>query len=520
MTPTSGDGAPAAALTGLCLLGLLAVAERAGLPGAYIQGFLAVAAALTVIGVIAASSTARERLFMGSDAAASPVASGLALAAAIWMFAGALGEPEPGTPWLAALAGAPVGVVLAHLVERISRNARADGDEVRDALVAWPRALMIAAIGAAATFAMLPVAAREAARVFGLDPRAAMLLVAGAALAPSLLGGARSVLAFGSAAAVAAAAILVGLLLAGLLLLGPLPLPGQSDIATLQAVAEARARWGLPPPPYPLVWPAAAAFLDPEPLRAFGASLAVAAAVSLAVPPAVRTHRRSVAATAAAALTALPILTAAIAGYAVEAAATRFVGAPAARPPAALVEASALGLVKVCGASSGSGDVLRAACGVSPRDPMRLDWGQIAISNAYLDSGLAAALNLPSTASISAGGGRLALALAAASLGLWMAARALGRDILGRRRDAAGYASLRLGLVRLAAAGLAAVGVVGAETSAALPIWTPWALGGAALALAAIALRRAFRTAPTPPADPQPIVERRPRRAPAPRGAS
>ncbi len=297
----------------------------------------------------------------------------------------------------------------------------------------------------------LGAAERELVRILGLGAPAALAVAAALTLLPTLFGGARGALAFAGASAATAACILVALVVIGLVGLGALPLPGQSEARTLQAVAEARERWGIRFPVHLTAWPAIDLLLRREALTAFAATFALAAALGLAAAPAAPLRRRATAASAALALILLPLLATAIAGYAIEAAGTRFIGASAARPPAALVETSALGLIQVCGQQPATADELRIACGIAPRDPAVLDWNRIAPTSAYLASGLPAALGFPATISLAADGLRLAMALAAGALGLWIAARAIGRGLLGRRRQAPGLASLRQGLIRVAA---------------------------------------------------------------------
>jgi len=454
MTRPTSDGAPAAALLAMLLLGLLALAERAGLPLPFVQAFLCVAALLTYGALAAFSRTARERAFLGLDngigRGANSLGAGLALAAATWLLCEAIAPPMNSAAWLAAMLGATLGISAAHAIARIAERG-ADGEAEPTGATGLVTAFAATAAGAALLVVALHAAQAEVARLFGLGDVAALAVAALLALTPTLLGGGRGAIAIAGAMATAATLAILLLVGLGLATLGPLPLPGQSESRTLDAIAEARGHWGIVSPLQPTAWPDPANLLERGALLAFGAAFATAAALSLAAAPAAPIRRRGVAASAAVALALWPVLTTAIAGYAVEAAAVRFVGAPAARPPPALVESSAFGLVRVCGVEADSAEGLRRACRVAPRDPTAIDRSWIELRPAFLRSGLPAALGLPSTLSLAASGLQLAIALAGAALGLWIVARAVGRGMLGRRRQAAGLASLRQGLIRLAA---------------------------------------------------------------------
>jgi hypothetical protein len=506
MTGSKAEGAPAAALLAALLLALLALAERAGLPLPYVRGFLLAAALLTYGAIVTLARTGRERLFIGLDGAAGPVQAGLAVAAAAWLAGQALSPQTDPAGWIAAMAGALLGVVAAHAVERFAaRRPGGDGEPA-----GWPGLLAAFAsitVGGLVLVAGLGSAEREFARILGLTAPAALALAALLILLPTLLGGARGAMALAGASAAAAAVILAALTLIGLAWLGALPIPGQSEGRTLQAIAEVRERWGIRTPVHLTAWPPLDLLLRREALSAFAAAFATAAAIGLAAAPAAPLLRRATAGSAAVACLLLPLLTTAIAGYAIEAAGTRFVGAPAARPPAALVETAALGLVHVCGRQPATADELRLACGIAPRDPTVLDWGRLSPTTAYLESGLPAALGFPATISLAADGLRLAMALAAGALGLWIAARAIGRGLLGRRRQAAGLASLRQGLIRVAA--LAFIGGIGALIALRIPLPSEaaYALPAAAALLAAARLwsvRRArLPASPVPPPAPR-----------------
>ncbi len=509
MTGQKVEGAPAAALLAALLLALLALAERAGLPLPYVRGFLFAAALLTFGAIVALARTGRERPFVGLDGAAGPVQAGLALAAAAWIAGEVLFPAADPAAWVAMMAGAPLGVAAAHAVERFAAKRLSSGDGEPTGWAGWLAALAAAAVGALVLVAGLGIAQREIARILGLSDPAALALAALLILLPTLLGGARGAMALAGASAVAAGVILVALVIIGLAWLGALPIPGQSEVRTLQAVAEARERWQIRWPIHLTAWPGLDLLFRREALSAFAIAFTAAAALGLAAAPAAPLRRRSTAATATIALALLPLLTTAIAGYAIEAAGTKFVGAPAARPPAALVESAALGLVGICGRQPMDADAVRVACGIGPRDPSTLDWSRLTPSPAFLRSGFPAALGFPTTISLAADGLRLAMALAAGALGLWIAARAIGRGLLGRRRQAAGLASLRQGLIRVAA--LVVVGGVCALLALRLPLppEAVLALPPAAALLAMAKLWAATRKPVAAPPIPPPAPRRR-----------
>jgi hypothetical protein len=480
-----GAGASAAAMLALLLLGLIALAERAGLPLPYVERFLIATTILAFALVTGLAATARERSFMGLETVVGPAGGGAALAAAVWILVGFLGLAADAGGWLAVLVGAPLGVVFAHLLLRLSPVQRSEG---AGRLAQAFGDLARAAVGLFTLYAALRTAAPEASRLLGLSGLAAALLVGALAALPLLVGGARAALALASGAAGTAAAILLCLAGAGLLFIGRLPLPGESEVQTLELIAEARRQWGVAAPVHLVAWPSLSLLGESAALRAFGIAFAAAAALGLAAAPALPLRRRSAAAGAALALVLLPLLTTAVAGYAVEAA-VRFVGAPASRPPAALLASSGLGLVTVCGATAGDAEALRTACGLAPRDPAQLGWQRLGLKPAFLDGGLAAALGAPATAALSANGWRLAMALAAAVLGLWIAGRAAGLLLMGRRRQSPGLASLRLGVVRVSTLLIAGAAAAALIEGMLLPAEAAALLGAGALVLAVLQLR-------------------------------
>ena len=511
MTRNRVEGAPAAALLAALLLALLALAERAGLPLPYVKGFLIASGLLAYGLLVALSRTASERVFIGVAGHGGPVQAGLALAAAVWLTGESIVPASTPETWLAALIGGPLGIVTAFALERLAKGTASGeareptgGTALLGAVAAAATGLIILALG-------MDAAQGEIRRILGFGEVAALAVAAAVVLMPTLLGGARGAHALAGAAASVAILILLSLLVIGMGGIGALPLPGQSEGTTLQAISEARERWGIAQPLHLAAWPSAASLFTQEATAAFGIAFATAAALGCAAAPAAQIHRHATMMSAALALAILPLLTTAIGGYAIEAAGTRFIGASAARPPTSLVEASTLGLVRVCGAFSTTPDAMRTACGVAPRDAATLDWSRITLEPAFLQSGLPAALGLPSTLSLSSGVLRLAFSLAAAALGLWIAARAIGRGLLGRRRQAAGLASLRQGLIRIAALAVTAGAATVLLKRLAIPSEAIHVLPVAAAALALVKLLSLrLQTAPesTTTAPPSPVRRR------------
>ncbi len=462
---TSSLTAPA--LVTLALLTLLLVAERVGLPGTWVQLFLQAMAMLVLLSMLWRSRTTQERVFSGSRPALGVMAGGLVLSAVVTAAITTLVPAVTPDQWLASLLGTLAGLLMAHATMRWGMR-RARPEPQGGMLWDVPSMAVIRGLGLILVGSVLALAGLDASRVEILR-----LLTAGntlptgahhafaqiqAAFLPPLLA-LLAVLAGGIRASVLQAAILVigvfaalGLMLGiGLLYFGPLPLPGQSEATTLAAVAEARERWSVTSPLLLQQWPAWVTTLHGEGLKAFASSALIAAGTALALSPVLPLRRKSMMAVAGAGCIILPLAVIAIAGYAIEAAASTFIGASIARPSAAVVEATRLGLVAICGANPESAEALRLACGISPRDPAQLAWGQVGLTQAYIRTGLSAAIGFSTTVNLSAGIVTAAWHVSMVTVGLGLAAQGLGQFILARSYRAAGLASLRLGLVRLSA---------------------------------------------------------------------
>ncbi len=94
------------------------------------------------------------------------------------------------TGWIAAMAGAPLGIAAAHAVERFAALRPAGQAEP----TGWPglaAALAAATVGGLALVAGLTAATGEIGRMLGLSSLAALVVAAVLVMLPTLLGGAR-----------------------------------------------------------------------------------------------------------------------------------------------------------------------------------------------------------------------------------------------------------------------------------------------------------------------------------------
>jgi hypothetical protein len=460
MTSSPPSALTAPVLIALVLLGLLTVGERVGLPEIWVKSFFFAILVLTLLAVLWLARTTQESVFLGALPVLDPLAGAMVLAIVTSAAVTSLVPSPDGPQWLASLMGAPLGLLLAHCLARRAhrrKNAFAgdrgaapgDGHSVM-------RGLALLLIGTTLAMVALDQAHQEIARLLSLTSSISMTLASGLALLAVLVGGLRASTLQAALLALATVIALSLMLVIGLVHLGALPLPGLSETTTLTAIAEARGRWAITTPLQLLLWPEWSSAFQGEGLKSFALSALIACGIALAVSPGLAIRRRSLTGLAVAGTIVLPLAVMAIAGYAIEAAASNFVGATIARPPAALVESARLGLVGICGGNPDTAEALRMACGASPRDTAALTWGQISLAPAFLRSGLSAAFGYTAAVSMTIGVLSLAWMMAMATLGLALAANGLGLHILARKYQAAGLASLRLGLVRLAALLLAA----------------------------------------------------------------
>jgi hypothetical protein len=498
MTSTPPSALAAPVLLALVMLGLLTVGERVGLPGGWVHSFFIAVLLLTLLAVLWLARTTQERAFLGSSPALATLTGAMVLTIVTSAAVSSLVPSSNGPQWLGSLAGVPFGLLLAHGVarkahRRANNPAKAAGTTREDSF-ALVRGLAPLCIGMALGMTGLGLAQTEIARLLSLTAGTGMALAAGTALLAVLVGGLRASLIQAALLSLATIVALGLMLVIGLIHLGPLPLPGLSDFTTLTAIAEARVRWGITTPLQLVAWPDWTAALHEEGLRNFALSCLIATGIALAVSPGLPVRRRSLTGLAVAGTIILPLAVMAIAGYAIEAAAINFVNASVARPPPALVETAHLGLISVCGVNADTAEALRMSCGVSPRDAVALAWGQIGLSPPFIRSGLGAAFGYPAAVSMTIGIITLAWMMAMATLGLALAAQGLGLHILARNHQAAGLASLRLGLVRLAALLLAAALTmpVAARTSIDATLILSVLATGCGLVFA-LGLRSAFR---------------------------
>jgi hypothetical protein len=460
MTSPPPSALTAPVLIALVLLGLLTVGERVGLPEIWVKSFFFAILSLALLAVLWLARTTQERVFLGALPALDPLAGAMVLSIVTSAAVTSLVPSPDGPQWLASLMGAPLGLLLAHGLARKAHRRKhasvADSGVASDDDASVVRGLALLLVGAALAMVALDQAHQEIARLLSLPTGISMILTSGLALLAVLMGGLRASIMQAALLALATVIALTLMLVIGLVHLGALPLPGLSEATTLTAIAEARGRWAITTPLQLLQWPEWSSVFRGEGLKSFVLSALIACGVALAASPGLAIRRRSLTGLAMAGTIILPLAVMAIAGYAIEAAASNFVGASIARPPAALVESARLGLVGICGANPDTAEALRMACGVSPRDTIALAWGQISLAPALFRSGLSAAFGYTAAVSMTIGILSLAWMMAMATLGLALAANGLGLHILARKYQVAGLASLRLGLMRLAAVVLAA----------------------------------------------------------------
>jgi hypothetical protein len=519
MNRLSPESAGAVALLTAAMFGLLAMSERAGLPLGWVRFFLCVLAALVFLLVTALGRTALERLFFGEVKTANALLGGLAVGALQTVALDVLLRPADGNGWLAVMAGSVAGLVGAQALMRFAqRSGRMATRQQVDGMPDLLRGAATMLLGLALLLATAGIAGPEAARLFGLSQTVAPGLVLLVALVPVLAGGGHGATTVVTGLAATAIVAIAMLLVASGAALGPLPLPGQSDAATLEAIAAARASWQIERPLHLMVWPGMLAIVSGPNLQLCGLSACLSFGLAMAVSPAIPMARRTTTAIAVSAAIILPIAFVALAGYAIEAAAVRFLGVPMAKPPASMVGASQLGLIVACGAEASTAEAIRTACGVSPRDTTLFAWQHVRLTPAFVESGFAVALGFSVAFSVATSAIKLLLSLALATFGLWFAAKGLGRGILARHHTAAGLASLRMGQTRLACVLVAIAAMVMAVTGLALPreALVALAVAGAFLTVVAavLMLRRPVPSAEMPVKPPR--ARRRRKAAPSP----
>ena len=491
--------------------GLLAVAERTGLPQVWVRGFLCIIAFIAVISTIILARTKQEAAFFAQIPLMSGTSAAVVIASTLVVTSDLVLAPSDPTSWLAIMVGNVAGFALGFGLKRWQHlaDARALRNAPKGATIpSVIRGLGLILLGGTMAMTAMPPAAAEAMRIFATSTSGSAALIILASLLIMLFGGARASFAFAGFVSTLAIVIMGSLIAIGMVSLGPLPLPDLSGSQTLLAIADARSRWGVTSPLHLTEWPSLGAIGHGDTLRTLVIAALLAAGITASFTPAAPAYRRGAACMTMALLIMLPLAIIAIGGFAIEAAAVQFVGTPIARANSGMVEASRLGLIEICRAMPDTTEAIRLACGISPRDPKLFDWSHIRPTQAFTTGGLSAALDHSSTINLLAGSFRLWLLTAATALGLWTAARGLGGDILAHNRTAAGLASLRLGLTRLAALGLAAALAWQWNAYPVPALWLPGgAAAGAALVLfheivTAFRKRTAASTAASPPGPP------------------
>jgi hypothetical protein len=455
-------------LTGfLTLMALVVVAERAGLPAGVAQSGVVLMVCLLGFGLLWSGRTAEESAFTGRSPLMHPLLSGLVAGTALTGLGVALLRPVTAGHFMTILTGQSLGIIVAHGLARW-RWRKAESPSARSPLVGVFQGVLQAVAGGLLGLLCLALLADDLATA--VTAQGIMLSVLSACVLIVLLpllavacGGVQASLVVLVGLATLAAAGFVAILATGLLSLGTLPLPSFSESPTLAAISEAKARW-FATPVHPVLltqWPAlASGFISAATGQLVGAAC-VSCFVMLSLFPAIPLQRRSILLPTLATSFVLPLCLVVAGGYAIEAAGFQFVGASVQRPPAGLLEAVRNGFVTVCNAAPLTVDALRAACGVSPRDVMLLDWQQVRINRSFLSGGLLSAMAYPVAMGVLARAAEPLLLLAGLIVAFWIAARGLGLGVLARDRAAPGLASLRLGFVRVAAVVLATVLVLG-----------------------------------------------------------
>ncbi|MFM9976339.1 MAG: hypothetical protein ACKVON_17435 [Beijerinckiaceae bacterium] len=480
MNSTSRSGSRGLPFAGIAcfiavVLCLLLAAERSGLPSSWTQPLSFAVLGLVVVLAVLMSRAASEPVFFGGEELQSRFYPGLLLGFIITgiifsAFGGVSvhGGPQNPEPF-SAFAGALIGLFGAHLM---ARRWRARPSQVQTMHGRYPRFIhfvlgvaLIIAGGILALLSLQPVL-EGLAHVFGKSGGEALIYALMLPFLAVLLGGAYGGLMLSCMLLVVSLAGLVIISGIGFNAFGAPPLPGFSDMLTLTVISELRMKWGLTKGLFPMEWPSLAAVFAPSHLGIVAVSAGLTAAIAISLSPAIAIRRRSVGLMAMIATCLLPLVLIASGGYAVEAAAKQFVGASINRPPAGLLESIRLGLASVCGGTPETADALRVQCGALPRDASTLAVEQMRFTDAFLQGGLPVALGFSSVVNVLARVAPLAVAGIGLTMGLWMMTMGLGNHILGRRHQAAGLASQRLAVMRMAtvlATGAVAVAAINAS---------------------------------------------------------
>jgi hypothetical protein len=513
-TAVTLPGVAFALLGFLTLVALVVVAERAGLPPGLAQSGVLLLVCVLSVGLVWNGRTVEEAVFTGRALLMRPVIAGIVAGAVLTGMGVAMLRPVSAVELVTILTGQVIGIAVAHALARWRRH-RAENTPAQSPVFAVVQGVLHTIAGGLLGLICLSLLASDlAAPIAGqghvISLLSTSLLLVLLPLIAVAIGGLQASLVLCVGLVSLAMAGCFAIVATGLFGLGTLPLPFFSEGATLAAIAEAKARW-FATPVHPVLltqWPALAAGFSQETAGLLFGSACISCFILLSVFPALPLQRRSVLVPALSTSIVLPLCLVAAGGYAIEAAGFQFVGASVQRPPAGLLEAARNGFVTVCNAAPLTVDALRAACGVSPRDVMLLDWQQVQINRSYLSGGLLSAMGYPVATAVLARMAEPLLLLAGLTVGFWIAARGLGLGILARDRMTPGLASLRLGFVRLAALLLAAVMAI-VVAWLALPTALLWPI-------AAIAAGLGLAISFVPAQRQSPAVEQ-PKSAPAPR---
>ncbi len=490
------------------LLGALHVIERSGLPAGWT--FPAALCLLLGLGLMLVAS---ERTFDEADFTLDqPLLPDLGGGALLGLFAGVilplLLRPANGSEVMALIAGGSLGILAAHGLLRVAGTTpaallHASGRSGPGGFVMALLALLLLVPAGLVMIHVLPIAVREMAALTGWSLRAATLLTTALFIYALVLGGGRALLG-GLGVAVTLVGVTILLLLGeGFAAFGGLPLPGLTSDATLGAIAEARVRWvgtGVQPPLLP-EWPGLRALVAGSALNLMVIALLLGALVGRSLSPAINLHRRRAAAMAITACVGCILAGIAAGGYAVEAAGSQLVGASLDRAPQRLLDSTAAGLIRICGAMPTTLEGLRAACGITGRGAV-LSFDQLALEPRFLWSGLPQAMGLTGALSAAPRALPTLFALMALFWAGWIIALALGRGLFAYGQWGPGQASQRLAYVRVAGVLGISLAAMMTDTAAAWPDRQVWLLAGGVGVLALLldfGLRR--RDAPALPSD-------------------
>jgi hypothetical protein len=430
---------------------LVFAAERSGLPIAWSEWFVRIILFFALAATAWLGRSAVERLFLGREPSAAWRGGGLILGIILFAVVRLLPAAQQAELWLPNIFGTFIGITSVHLLLRrqFKRNRLQAPPRSRNVSLVMGVALCL--LGGAIGLPSLVRTLTEITPVLSSSSGLAITYVLILSICAVALGGAKGGLAMvAMLTLVALGGILLGVGI-GLNAYGAIPLPGFDNPTTLQAIHEVKNSLGLTNLLFLRQWPSFGSLVGLNGLTAMILSALISGAIALTLTPAIEVRRRRVVITACGANIILPLLIMALGGYAIEATAEQLIGTAITNPPAALLEAARLGLVKVCGGFPETAEALRLQCGVAPRDTMLLDTARLQPQINFLMASLPVSLGFTSLISQSVRLFPFALSLAGVVTGIWFIAIGLGRSILGQRHDAPGLASHRIALTRMSA---------------------------------------------------------------------